>query len=156
MSKHDTRREVRSVAENRKARHDYHILETYEAGIALLGSEVKSLRAGRVSLRDSYAMVENGEVMLYNMNVASYEKAAAFGHDPRRAKKLLLHKDEIARLAGKSSAGLSLIPLRVYFKGSWAKVELGLAKSKRLYDKRRSIAERDAKRQIERELKGHR
>lgn len=153
MSKRGERREVKNVADNRKARHDYHIVETYEAGIALLGSEVKSLRMGRVSLRDSYAMVENGEVILYNMHVAPYEKAATFGHNPRRPKKLLLHKDEIGRLAGKASAGMSLIPLRIYFKGSWAKVELALAKSKRLYDKRRAIAERDARRQIERELK---
>ncbi|KKM10686.1 SsrA-binding protein [Clostridiales bacterium PH28_bin88] len=144
-------RTVKVVTENRKARHDYFIEETYEAGIALKGTEVKSLRAGKGNLRDSYARVENGEVMLYNMHISPYEQGNRFNHEPTRPRKLLLHKGEINRLLGKTrEKGLTLVPLKVYFNSRGrAKLELGLAKGKKLHDKREDIAERDAKREIE-------
>ncbi len=135
------------IAENRKARHDYHIEETMEAGIALQGTEVKSLRLGRVNLRDSYARVENGEVFLYGMHISPYEQGNRFNHDPLRVRKLLLHKREIRRLIGKTrDEGYTLVPTRLYFKNGKAKVELALAKGKKLYDKREAIAKRDAER----------
>lgn len=135
------------IAENRKARHDYHIEETMEAGIALQGTEVKSLRLGRVNLRDSYARVENGEVFLYGMHISPYEQGNRFNHDPLRVRKLLLHKREIRRLIGKTrEEGYTLVPTRLYFKNGKAKVELALAKGKKLYDKREAIAKRDAER----------
>ncbi|GAW91780.1 SsrA-binding protein SmpB [Calderihabitans maritimus] len=148
--------EIKVVTENRKARHDYYIEETYEAGIALKGTEVKSLRAGKANLKDSFARVENGEIFLYNMHISAYEKGNRFNHDPKRTRKLLLHKAEINRLMGKTQEkGLTLIPLKVYFnERGKAKVELGLAKGKKLYDKRRDIAERDARREIEKALRG--
>lgn len=146
--------DVKQVAENKKARHDYFLEERFEAGLVLTGTEVKSLRAGRVSLRDSYAMVEGGEVFLYNSHIARYEKGGAFNHDPRRRRKLLLNRAEIGRLAGKvRERGYALIPIRVYFKGSWAKVELALARGKKQYDKRQAIAERDARRRVQRALR---
>lgn len=146
---------IKVVAENRKARHDYFIEETYEAGIALVGTEVKSLRAGKANLRDSYAEVINGEVFLQNMHISPYEKGNRFNHDPKRPRKLLLHKHEIRRLIGRTmQKGYTLIPLRIYFKRGKAKVELALARGKKLYDKRESIARRDAEREIAREFRG--
>ncbi len=146
------------VATNRKAHHDYFIEETYEAGIALAGSEVKSLRAGRVTLKDSYALVRDGEVFLYNVNISPYVHGDVFTrHDPERPRKLLLHKDEIRRLIGKTKErGYTLVPLRIYFSRGKAKVELALAKGKRLYDKRRAMAEREARLEIERAFRERR
>ena len=143
------------VATNRRAFHDYDILERYEAGIVLQGTEVKSLRAGSVSMRDSYARVEGGEVFLYNLNISPYDPAGPFNHDPLRKRKLLLHKSEINRLAGKvSEKGLTLIPLSIYFKEGKAKVELALARGKREYDKRERIREREMQREVQRIRKG--
>jgi SsrA-binding protein len=140
------------VVKNRKAWHDFSIEETFEAGIALVGSEVKSLRNGRVNLKDSYASVRDGEVFLYNTHISPYSHGDAFTrHDPERPRKLLLHKFEIRKLIGKTKEkGLTLVPLKIYFTRGKAKVELGLAKGKHVHDKRHSIAEREAKRDIER------
>lgn len=144
---------VKVVADNRKARHDYFIEETYEAGIALAGTEVKSIRAGKVSLRDSYAEVLDGEVFLQQMHISPYEKGNRFNHDPKRPRKLLLHKREIKRLLGQTTQkGYTLIPLRLYFKRGRVKVELALGRGKKLYDKREDIARRDAQREIARAL----
>lgn len=138
------------VATNRKAYHDYFIEETLEAGIVLVGTEVKSLREGKANLKDSFARVVNSEVLLYNMHISPYDFGNIHNHDPVRARKLLLHKSEIRRLTGKiKEKGFTLIPLKIYFKGQVAKVELGLAKGKHLYDKRQVIAEKTAKREIE-------
>lgn len=139
---------------NRKARHEYHIIETFEAGIALAGTEVKSLRAGKANLQDSFARVENSELVLYNMHIGPYEQGNRFNHEPKRPRKLLMHKREIMRLLGKTKEkGYAMIPTKLYFKNSWVKVELALAKGKKLYDKREDAAERDAKREIDRALK---
>jgi len=139
---------------NRKARHDYQIIESYEAGIVLEGTEVKSLRQGRANLKDSYARVENGEVFLHNLHISPYPNASRFNHDPDRKRKLLLHQWEIRRLLGKTvERGLTLIPLKLYFKGKVAKVELALCRGKKLYDRRKDIAEREAKRDLERRMK---
>ena len=139
------------ISTNRKARHDYHIEETYEAGIVLTGTEVKSVRNGRVNLKDSYARVENGEIFLYNMHISPYEQGNRFNHDPLRIRKLLMHKIEIERLAGKiNEKGYALVPLKIYLDRGLVKIELGLARGKKLYDKRRDIAERDSKREVER------
>src|SRR5690625_4309965 len=145
----------KAVATNRKARHEYHILETFEAGLVLTGTEVKSLRAGRANLNDAYARIENGEVLLFNMHISPYSHGNRFNHDPTRVRKLLLHKEEIRRLIGRSrEQGLTLIPLRVYFTArGWAKVELAVARGKRLWDKRGTAARRDAQREIERAVK---
>ncbi len=141
----------KTVGTNRKARHDYHIDETVEAGIVLTGTEGKSVRGAKVNLKDSYARVVGGEVLLYNMHISPYEPGNRFNHDPLRVRKLLLRKAEINRLVGKTrEKGLSLIPLRVYLKQGLVKLELGLARGKKLYDKRRDIAERDSKREMER------
>ena len=139
------------ISTNRKARHDYHIEETYEAGIVLTGTEVKSVRNTRVNLKDSYAKVENGEVFLYNMHISPYEQGNRFNHEPLRIRKLLMHKAEIERLAGKiNEKGYALVPLKIYLGRGRVKIELGLARGKKLYDKRRDIAERDSKREMER------
>ncbi len=145
----------RVIANNKKARHDYFILETYEAGIALQGTEVKSMRLGKVNLKDSYAHIENGELILSNMHIGPYEKASYTNHDPLRDRKLLMHKREIMRLWGKSQEkGLTLVPLRLYFnEQNRVKVELALAKGKRVYDRREELARKDANRQIEKALK---
>ncbi|MCD7820135.1 MAG: SsrA-binding protein SmpB, partial [Lachnospiraceae bacterium] len=128
---------IKLIANNKKAYHDYFIEETYEAGLALHGTEVKSLRMGKCSIKESFVRVENGEVFIYGMHISPYEKGNIFNKDPLRVKKLLLHRKEIGRMAGKIAAkGYTLVPLRVYFKGSLAKVEIGLAKGKKLYDKR--------------------
>jgi SsrA-binding protein len=137
------------VASNRKARHDYTILETYEAGMALTGTEVKSLRAGRASLVDAFGQESNGEIFLYGMHIPEYTQGTWTNHEPRRTRKLLLNKDEIHKLMIKlRDEGLTLVPLSVYFNNGYAKVELGLAKGKRLYDKRQDLAKRDAQREI--------
>ncbi len=142
------------ITVNRKARHDYEILDTFEAGIVLLGTEVKSLRAGKVNLKDSYARVKNGEVWLIGVHISPYSHGGYSNHDPERERKLLLHKAEIRRLIGKvEEAGLTLVPLRMYFKNGKAKVELALARGKRRFDKRQDIAKRDAQREIQRKLK---
>ena len=147
----------RTVVANRRARHDYHLEETYEAGIQLVGSEVKSLREGRASLQDAYAKVRGGEVWLVNMHIALYPQAGPFNHDPLRARKLLLHKAEIRRLVGKvKERGYTLVPLRVYFRRGLAKVELALARGKKQYDKREDLARREAERQVARALAGRR
>jgi SsrA-binding protein len=143
----------RAVARNRRARHEYDILETFECGIALQGSEVKSLRAGRVSLQDAYARVESGEAWLLGVHIPPYEHASGFGaHDPDRRRKLLLHRAEIDELLGRTQQqSLTLVPLSIYFKEGRAKVELALARGRRTYDKRHAIAARDAARDAERE-----
>jgi SsrA-binding protein len=142
------------VCVNRKARHDYSIIETYEAGLVLQGSEVKSLREGRANLKDSYARILKGEAFLLNTHISPYSAASQFNHDPNRTRKLLLHKNELRRLTGKvKERGLTLIPLRLYFKSGRAKVELGLAQGKRLYDKRETLRKKAAQRELERSLK---
>ena len=142
------------VTSNRQARHEYFILEALEAGLALTGTEIKSIRAGKVNLRDAYARVENGEIWLHGMHIAPYEQAGGlFQLDPLRARKLLLHRREIGRLRAElGQKGLTLVPLRLYLKRGRAKVEVGLAKGKKLYDKRATMAERDARRDVERAL----
>jgi SsrA-binding protein len=145
---------TKPVASNRKAFHDFFIDETYEAGIALVGTEVKSLREGRVNLRDSYAEVKDGELFLVGVHISPYEQGNIWNHDPLRRRKLLLHRDEIRRLAGKvNERGYTIVPTKVYFKGGRAKVEIGLARGKRLYDKRADLARREADREVEREFR---
>jgi SsrA-binding protein len=137
------------IASNRKARHDYAILDTYEAGLALTGTEVKSLRAGRASLVDAFAQEKDGEIYLYGMHVPEYAQGTWTNHEPRRTRKLLLTRQEIIRLIGKlKESGLTLVPLSLYFSDGWAKVELGLARGKKSYDKRQDLAKRDASREI--------
>jgi SsrA-binding protein len=139
------------VASNRKARHDYAILDSYEAGIALTGTEVKSLRAGRASLVDAFAQVQDGEIYLHGVHIPEYAQGTWTNHEPRRARKLLLKRLEIDRLVGKlKESGLTLVPLSLYFSDGWAKVELALARGKRAYDKRQDLAKRDADREITR------
>jgi len=139
------------VASNRKARHDYTIVDTYEAGIRLLGTEVKSLRAGRASLVDSFAQEKEGEIFLYGLHIPEYAQGTWTNHEPRRTRKLLLHRDEIRRLIGKTrESGLTLVPLSLYFSDGWAKVEIGLARGRKSYDKRDALAKRDADREISR------
>ncbi|TYB40591.1 SsrA-binding protein SmpB [Micromonospora sp. AP08] len=141
------------VASNKKARHDYTILKTYEAGIVLAGTEVKSLREGRVSLVDAFAQERDGEIMLYGLHIAEYGFGTWTNHQPRRTRKLLLTRVEIARILEKlRDGGITLVPLSMYFSNGWAKVELGLARGRRSYDKRQALAERDANREIAREL----
>jgi len=142
---------VQVKATNRKAFRDFQIEERLEAGLVLTGSEIKSIRAGKVSLVDAYAAIEGGEAFVHGMNISPYMEASHFGHEPRRTRKLLLHKEEIKRLTGKvTERGYTLVPLRLYLKGGRAKVELGLAHGRRKYDKRRELAERDANREIAR------
>ena len=145
---------IKIIAENRKARHDYFIEDTYEAGLALVGTEVKSIRLGKVNIKDSYVKVKNGEAVVVGMHISPYEMGNIFNRDPFRERKLLLHKREIAKLKSLSEAeGYSLIPLKLYLKDGLVKMELAVAKGKKLYDKRHDIAERDAKRQIEQRRK---
>lgn len=142
------------IANNKKAYHDYFILDTYEAGIALHGTEVKSLRMGKCSIKESFIRVENGEMFIYGMHISPYEKGNIFNKDPLRVRKLLLHKAEINKMLGKTKEkGMSIVPLKVYFKGSLVKVEIGLAKGKKLYDKRQDIAKKDMRREAERDFK---
>ena len=145
---------TRQVAENRRARHDYFIEDTYECGIALVGTEVKSVRAGKVNLKDSYAQVKNGEMLLVGMHISPYDQGNIFNKDPFRTRKLLLHKREIRKLHDlQKQEGYALIPLSVYFKNSRVKVELGLCKGKKTYDKRDAVAKRDAKREMDRAMR---
>ena len=146
--------EGKIIAENRKARHDYFVIETYEAGIELFGTEVKSLRAGNVNLKDSYCEVDKGELFALGMHISPYEQGNIFNKDPLRPKKLLMHKREIMKLTGLvSREGYTLVPLSLYFKGSRVKMTVGLCKGKKLYDKRDSAAKRDADRTIEKAMK---
>ncbi|MBR1771087.1 MAG: SsrA-binding protein SmpB [Lachnospiraceae bacterium] len=142
------------IANNKKAYHDYFIEETYEAGVALHGTEVKSMRMGKCSIKESFIRIENGEVFVYGMHVSPYEMGNIFNKDPLRVKKLLLHRQEINKLSGRvQEKGYTLVPLQVYFKDGKVKVEIGLARGKKLYDKRESIARKDARRETEREFK---
>ena len=146
----------RNICENRRARHEYHFLETFEAGISLQGTEVKSLRMGKGNLQDAYAKIEDGECWLLNMHISPYEMGNIFNKDPLRPKKLLLHKYEINKLLGKiKEKGFTLVPLQVYFKDGKAKIEMGLCRGKKLYDKRDDIAKRDAKRDMDRKIKDY-
>ena len=145
---------MKLIANNKKAYHDYFILETYEAGIALHGTEVKSLRMGKCSIKEAFIRVENEEVYVYGMHICPYEKGNIFNKDPLRVRKLLLHKSEIRKLLGKTKEkGMTLVPLKVYFKDSLVKVEIGLAKGKKLYDKRQDIAKKDQQREAQRDFK---
>jgi len=142
------------IANNKKAYHDYFILDNYETGISLAGTEVKSLRMGKCSIKESFVRIENGEVFIYGMHISPYEKGNIFNKDPLRPRKLLLHRSEINKLLGKTKEkGIAIVPLRVYFKGSLVKVEIGLAKGKKLYDKRQDIAKKDQQREAGRDFK---
>ena len=150
----DKKTDSRIIAENRKARHDYFVIETYEAGIELFGTEVKSLRAGGCNLKDSYCEIDKGEMFALGVHISPYEQGNIFNRDPLREKRLLMHKKEILKLDSYSSRdGYSLVPLSLYFSGSRVKVELGLCKGKKLYDKREAEAQKSAKREMERHLK---
>lgn len=159
MAKQTTKQDddIEVITTNRKARHDYTVMDTYEAGIVLQGTEVKSLRDHKANLTDSYAGIDRGEVILYNVHISPYDHGNYFNHDPTRPRKLLLHREEIRRLVGKVvERGLTLVPLKLYFKRGKAKVQLALVKGKKQYDRRQTIAERDAQRDVDRELKGSR
>ena len=148
------RETVKIIAKNNKAYHDYSIEERYETGIELAGTEVKSIRLGNINLKDSFCLIKDGEISVLGMHISPYEKGNIFNKDPRRTRRLLMHKREIMRLFGRiKQDGYSLIPLSVYFKGPRVKLEIGLAKGKKLYDKRQSAARRDAKREIDRAMK---
>lgn len=145
---------IKVLAENRKARHEYFIEDSYEAGIILTGTEIKSIRGGRVNLKDSYGEIKNGEVWLVQMHISPYEQGNRFNHDPLRKRKLLLNRAEITRLSSRvQQQGMTLIPLKIYLKHGLAKIELGLCKGKKTYDKRDDIAKRDAQRDVERALR---
>ena len=145
------------IANNKKAYHDFFIDETYECGIALHGTEVKSMRMGKCSIKEAFVRVENGEVYVYGMHITPYEKGNIFNKDPLRVRKLLLHRYEINKIEAKlKEKGLTLVPLKVYFKDSLVKIEIGMARGKKLYDKRSDIASRDAKREVERRMKEER
>lgn len=147
---------IRGIANNRAAYHEYFVEDKFEAGIELFGTEVKSLRCGRVNLKDSFCRIDDGELIAYGIHISPYEKGNIFNRDPYRARKLLMHRREIDRLFGAvAQKGYSLIPLSLYFKGRWVKVEIGLCKGKKLYDKRDVEAEKTAKREIERASKGN-
>jgi len=147
---------TKTLATNRKAYHDYFIEDTFEAGIVLTGTEIKSVRAGQINLRDSYATIRDGELWLINSHIAAYRGGSYFNHDPRRDRKLLMHRREINRLVGKvQEKGLTLIPLRVYLKNNLAKVEIGLARGKKQYDKRATLREKDSRREVERAIARH-
>lgn len=142
------------IANNKKARHDYFLEETFEAGVELHGTEVKSLRQGNCSIKEAFVHIENGEVIIYGMHISPYEKGNIFNKDPMRPKRLLMHKKEISRLLGKiKEKGYTLVPVQVYFKGSLVKVEIALARGKKLYDKRQDIAKKDVRREAERDFK---
>lgn len=145
---------IRLIANNKKAYHDYFIEDTYEAGIELFGTEVKSMRMGKCSIKEAFVRIEKGEVFVYGMHVSPYEKGNIFNKDPLRVKKLLMHRFEIRKLESKiAEKGLTIVPLKVYFKGSLVKVEIGLARGKKLYDKRQDIAKKDQRREAQREFK---
>ena len=142
------------IANNKKARHDYFLEETFEAGVELHGTEVKSLRQGNCSIKEAFIHIENGEIIIYGMHISPYEKGNIFNKDPMRPKRLLMHKKEIMRLLGKiKEKGYTIVPVQVYFKGSLVKVEIALARGKKLYDKRQDIAKKDARREAERDFK---
>ena len=146
--------EGKLIAQNKKARHDYHILETFEAGMVLQGTEIKSIRNSRINLKDGFVRVRNGEVCLVNVHISPYEQGNIFNHDPLRTRKLLLHKRQIRQLEAESTnAGITIVPLKVYIKDGYAKVLIGLAKGKKEYDKRESIKQKDQERQIRRIVK---
>ncbi len=148
------KKQEKLIANNKKAYHDYFILDTYEAGISLVGTEVKSLRMGKCSIKEAFIRIENGEVFIYGMNISPYEKGNLFNKDPLRVRKLLLHRSEIQKILGKTKEkGMAVVPLKVYFHGGLVKVGIGLAKGKKLYDKRDDIAKKDQKREAEREFK---
>ena len=148
------KKQEKLIANNKKAYHDYFILDTYEAGISLVGTEVKSLRMGKCSIKEAFIRIENGEVFIYGMNISPYEKGNLFNKDSLRVRKLLLHRSEIQKILGKTKEkGMAVVPLKVYFHGGLVKVEIGLAKGKKLYDKRDDIAKKDQKREAEREFK---
>ena len=148
------KKQEKLIANNKKAYHDYFILDTYEAGISLAGTEVKSLRMGKCSIKEAFIRIENGEVFIYGMNISPYEKGNLFNKDPLRVRKLLLHRSEIQKILGKTKEkGMAVVPLKVYFHGGLVKVEIGLAKGNKLYDKRDDIAMKDQKREAEREFK---
>lgn len=152
----DKKDNIKILAQNKKARHEYFILEAYECGIELFGTEVKSMRLGKVNLKDAYASINNSEVWVKGMNISPFEKGNIFNRDPLRERKLLMHKHEILKLSQKiKEQGLSLVPLKVYLKGSLVKMELALVKGKKLYDKRDDIAKRDAKRNMDRAMKNN-
>ncbi len=145
---------IKLIANNKKAYHEYFILETYEAGLALHGTEVKSLRMGKGSIKESFIRIENGEVFVYGMHISPYEKGNIFNKDPLRVKKLLLHKSEINKMVGKmKEKGMAIVPLKIYFKDSLVKMEIGVAKGKKLYDKRDTIAKKDQQREAQRDFK---
>lgn len=147
-------KQSRLIASNRKAYHDYHVLETFRAGIVLTGTEIKSIRAGKVSLTDGFGRLEQGELFLYGLHINPYDKGTHYNHAPDRTRKLLLTRAEIRKLIGKTKeTGLTLIPLKLYFDRCWVKVELGLCKGKKLYDKRETLKSRESKREIERTMK---
>jgi SsrA-binding protein len=155
--KTDREKAQQSIAENRKAFHDYHMIETLEAGIVLLGTEVKAIREGRVNLRDSFARVEDGEVYLYNVNISPYSHRGYADHEPLRPRKLLLHRDEIRKLIGKTvEKGMTLVPVRLYYKNGRVKVAVSLAKGKKEYDKRETIKRREADRETRAAIKSRR
>ncbi len=145
---------IKIISQNKKAYHDYFIEETFQAGISLTGTEVKSIRAGRCNLKDSYISIENGEAILKNMHISPYEQGNIFNHEPLADRRLLLHKYEINKLTGAvATAGMTIVPLKIYFKGSLVKVDIGIAKGKKLYDKRHDIAKKDAQREAERDFR---
>ena len=157
MDKTEREKAKTSIAENRKAHHDFHLLETFEAGIVLLGTEVKSIREGRVNLRDSYARVEDGEVFLYNVNISPYSHRGYADHEPLRRRKLLLHRNEIRKLIGKTvEKGMTLVPVRLYYKNGRVKVAVSLAKGKKEYDKRETIKRRETDRETRAAIKSRR
>ena len=149
-----TKEKVKIVCDNRKARHEYNFLEVFEAGIELKGTEVKSLRAGKGNLQDAYAKIEDGQMILYNMHISPYKMGNRFNHDPKRPRRLLVHKSEIIKLYSKvREKGLTLVPTKVYFNRSWIKVEIALAQGKKLYDKRADMISKTVRRETERSLK---
>ena len=151
----DSQGAIKVISVNRQAYHEYTVIRTIEAGISLVGTEIKSIREGKVQLRGAYAIIRNGEVWLENANIAAYEHGNRYNHEPMRNRKLLLHKREIEQLGTRvATKGLTLVPLKLYLKGGHAKIELGLCQGKKLYDKRQAIAERDVKRDIERIVRG--
>ncbi len=150
----DGKPRFKTIADNRRARHEYHLLEVFEAGIVLSGTEVKSIRQGRANLADSFARVEDGELWLYNCHISPYDHGNRFNHDPLRRRKLLMHQKQILKIKSQmQEKGLTIVPLKLYFKGNWAKIDLALARGKQLYDKRADIAKRETKRQLERIVK---
>ncbi len=149
--------EFKIIAQNRKARHEYEVLDTYEVGIVLVGTEVKSLRLGKAQMQDSYAVIDHGELFLHNFHISPYDLGNVHNHEPNRVRKLLMHKRELRKLYARAvERGLTLVPLKIYFKGKVAKLELGLVRGKKSYDKREAIIERDVRRELDRRLKERR